>query len=93
MKYNQDIDGYYKQRVFIAARKRGITPKRVHALLANHGLPPTLSDVGARRLTGETWHGFPYSYRDPNDFRGITREQGNMLVSYVIKNANQLRET
>lgn len=90
---NNEISGHHKQRVFIAARKRGITPATVRGLLSWRGLPPTLSEVGARRKTGETWNGFPYSYRDPNDYRGIHREWGDTLVNFVIKNANKLRET
>ena len=87
-----------KQRVFIAARKRGFDVHFVYALLLEWGLPPTHSQVKVQRGRGFIPKEFdgvtvkvPFSF-NPGDYREITAEQANNCIAGLIA-AKQYEDT
>jgi len=80
-----------KTRVFIAARKRGISADAVRAALAKLGAPPCLSEVGERRETYDRYvyredglGTVPCSRRVAGDERDCSRYQADYLVDLIV---------
>lgn len=76
-----------KSRAFIAARKRGIGPEVVRAILFAVGAPPTLSEKPAKREGFETQDDIgrmiPRTRRVKDDYRNCSEEQVDLAVAAV----------
>lgn len=72
-----------KQRVFLVARKLGVSAQQVRAMLKECGAPPTFSERAAQSKVGRSYNGVPYVYSTETG-RDVPRELADQLVRQLM---------